>query len=99
MINNFIETANKTLNLIFDMVEKNYDYLDVDFEDQNLKIEKDEKIFIVSIHNPTSQIWLSSPISGAHHFEFINSTNEWIGTRNKNLNLIEMLEQELGSLK
>ena len=44
-MNNFIETANKTLNLIFDMVEKNYDYLDVDFEDQNLKIEKDEKIF------------------------------------------------------
>ena len=98
-MNNFIEAANKTLNLIFDMVEKNYDYLDVDFEDQNLKIEKDEKIFIVSIHNPTSQIWLSSPISGAHHFEFINKTNEWIGTRNKNLNLIEMLEQELGSLK
>ena len=63
-MNNFIESlTNKTLNLIFDMVEKNYDYLDVDFEDQNLKIEKDEKIFIVSIHNPTSQIWLSSPIS------------------------------------
>ena len=58
-----------------------------------------KKFFIVSIHNPTSQIWLSSPISGAHHFEFIHDTNEWIGTRNKNLNLIEMLEQELGSLK
>ena len=37
------------------MVEKNYDFLDVDFEDENLKIEKDEKVFIVSVHNPTSQ--------------------------------------------
>ena len=40
-MNNFKEAANKTLNLIFDMVEKNYDFLDVDFEDENLKIEKD----------------------------------------------------------
>ena len=81
------------------MVEKNYDYLDVDFEDENLKIEKDEKVFIVSIHNPTSQIWLSSPISGAHHFELINNTNDWIGTRDKNLNLIKVLETGIGFVK
>ena len=68
-MNNFKETADKTLNSIFDMVENNYDYLDVDFEDENLKIEKEKKVFILSIHNPTLQIWLSSPISGAHHFE------------------------------
>ena len=98
-MNNFKEAANKTLNQIFDMVEKNYEFLEVDFEDENLKIEKDEKVFIVSVHNPTSQIWLSSPISGAHHFELINNTNDWIGTRDKNLNLIKVLETELGSLK
>ena len=51
-MNNFKEAANKTLNQIFDMVEKNYEFLDVDFEDENLKIEKDEKVFIVSVHNP-----------------------------------------------
>ena len=61
------------------MVENDYDDLDVDFEEENLKIEKDEKVFIVSIHNPTSQIWLSSPISGAHHFEITNNTKNWIG--------------------
>ena len=42
-MNNFKEAANKTLNQIFDMVEKNYEFLEVDFEDENLKIEKDEK--------------------------------------------------------
>jgi len=45
-MNNFKEAANKTLNQIFDMVEKNYEFLEVDFEDENLKIEKDEKVFI-----------------------------------------------------
>ena len=98
-MDNFKETADKTLNSIFEMVEKNYDYLDVDFEDENLKIEKEKQVFILSIHNPSSQIWLSSPISGAHHFKFVNNTNEWIGTRDKNLNLIEMLQKELDSLK
>ena len=72
-MNNFKEAANKTLNQIFDMVEKNYEFLEVDFEDENLKIEKDEKVFIVSVHNPTSQIWLSSPISGAHHLLIIQT--------------------------
>ena len=43
---------------------------DVDFEDENLSIEIDENKFILSLHSPTSQIWLSSPISGAHHFFF-----------------------------
>ena len=68
-MNNFKKSADKTLNLIFDMIEKDYDYLDVDFEEENLRIEIDKRVFILSIHNPTSQIWLSSPLSGAHHFE------------------------------
>ena len=32
-MNNFKETADKTLNSIFDIVERDYDYLDVDFEE------------------------------------------------------------------
>jgi len=98
-MDNFRETADKTRSSGFGMVEKDYDYLDVDFEDENLKIEKEKQVFILSIHNPSSQIWLSSPISGAHHFKFVNNSNEWIGTRDKNLNLIEMLQKELDSLK
>ena len=50
-----------------------------------LKIQKDEKVFILSIHNPTSQIWLSSPLSGAHHFEMENNTKKWTDTRDKKI--------------
>ena len=39
-MNNFKETADKTLNSIFDIVERDYDYLDVDFEEENLKNSK-----------------------------------------------------------
>ena len=97
-MNNFKEIADKTLNSIFDMVEDDYNHLEVDFEEENLKIQKNEKVFILSIHNPTSQIWLSSPLSGAHHFEMENKTKKWIDTRDKELNLIEMLQKELDSL-
>ena len=61
-MDNFRETANKTLNTIFEMVENDYNDLDVDFDEENLKIENEEKVFILSIHNPTYQIWLSSPL-------------------------------------
>ena len=36
-MNNFKKSADKTLNLIFDMIEKDYDYLDVDFEEEKSK--------------------------------------------------------------
>ena len=42
-MDNFRETANKTLNTIFEMVENDYNDLDVDFDEENLKIENEEK--------------------------------------------------------
>ena len=98
-MDNFKEIANKTLNAIFDMIEKNYAHLDVDFEQENLRIEKDDKVFILSVHNPSLQIWLSSPLSGAHHFELASDENNWTGTRDRKLQLTEMLKNELDSLK
>ena len=54
--------------------------------------------FIVSIHTPTSQIWLSSPVSGAHHFESKSPESiEWISTRDENINLKQLIIKELGS--
>ena len=44
-MDNFRETANKTLNTIFEMVENDYNDLDVDFDEENLKIENEEKVF------------------------------------------------------
>ena len=96
----FKKKAVDTLDDIFNLVESEFDNFEVDYEDQNLRIDSLEGrgTFIVSIHSPTSQIWLSSPISGAHHFESKSKDSvEWISTRDTNLNLKQLLIKELGA--
>ena len=93
----FKKTAQKTLNEIFTLIENDYKNFDVDFQDENLVIEIDDLTYIISIHNLTSQIWVSSPKSGAHHFT-LNQSNIWVGTRDKNLNLFDLLKSEFKSL-
>ena len=93
----FKKIAEQTMNFIFDLVENDYNSFDVDFEEENLKIQSDDSIFILSIHNPSCQIWLSSPISGAHHFRLIAEKDfkSWTSTRDKKVKLFEILKNEL----
>ena len=96
----FKKKALETLDDIFNLVESKFDTYEVDYEDENLKIESLEGkgTFIVSIHTPTSQIWLSSPVSGAHHFQSSSPESiEWISTRDANINLKQIIIKELGS--
>jgi len=95
----FKKKALDTLDDIFNLVESKFDNFEVDYEDENLRIDSLEGrgTFIVSIHSPTSQIWLSSPISGAHHFESKSTDSvEWISTRDTNTNLKQLIIKELG---
>ena len=89
--------AKKILDELFTFIEKEFDNFDVDYEDENLVIQSlDEKrTFILSLHEPSSQIWLSSPITGAHHFEKDKSSLNWISTRDKNIILHKLLHSEL----
>ena len=96
----FKKKASETLDDIFNLVESKFDNYEVDYEDENLRIDSLEGkgTFIVSIHTPTSQIWLSSPVSGAHHFESRSPESiEWISTRDENINLKQLIIKELGS--
>ena len=96
----FKKKASDTLDDIFNLVESKFDNYEVDYENENLRIDSLEGkgTFIVSIHTPTSQIWLSSPISGAHHFESKSPESiEWISTRDANINLKQLIIKELGS--
>ena len=96
----FKKKASETLDDIFNLVESKFDNYEVDYEDENLRIDSLEGkgTFIVSIHTPTSQIWLSSPISGAHHFENKSPESiEWTSTRDANINLKQLIIKELGS--
>ena len=99
MTYNFQNLAKKTLNDIFSLAEKKSQDFDVDFEGENLIIEINNSTFVLSIHNPTQQIWMSSPISGAHHFEYKEEGKQvkWISTRDSSINLLEKLDMELSS--
>ena len=100
MINNFQNLAKRTLDEIFNIAEKKSPDFDVDFEGENLIIEINNSTFVLSIHNPTQQIWMSSPISGAHHFECKEEGREfkWISTRDNSINLLDKIDLELSSL-
>tara|TARA_Y100000287_G_C13909748_1_gene204786 strand:- start:47 stop:352 length:306 start_codon:yes stop_codon:yes gene_type:complete len=96
----FKKLAKKAFDNIFDLVEKKYQDFDIDYEEDNLIIEVNNLTFVLSIHNPMSQIWLSSPISGAHHFELKKENEEyvWMNTRDESIFLFEKLENELKTL-
>ena len=97
----FKDLAESTLDEIFNLVETKYDEFEVDFEDKNIRIESLGKnlVYILSFHEPTSQLWLSSPVSGAHHFELRCSNPVlWVSTRDDTVNLFEILEKELGGV-
>lgn len=89
--------AKKVLDELFSFVEKEFDNFDIDYEDENLVIQTfDEKMtFILSLHEPSSQIWLSSPITGAHHFEKDKNSLNWISTRDQDIILHKLLQSEL----
>jgi len=94
----FLDLASKTLNELSVYLEKFDEFLEIDFIDNNISIETDEgKVFIISIHEPLTQIWYSSPISGAHHFEMGVEKDifSWTSTRNKKIFLFELLKQEI----
>ena len=99
MTNNFQNLAKKTLDDIFNLTEKKSQEFDVDFEGENLIIEIDSSTFVLSIHNPTQQIWVSSPLSGAHHFEYKEDGTgfKWLSTRDNSINLLEKIDMELSS--
>ena len=96
MTNEFLLSANKTLNTIFDVVNS-LDYnLEIDFFDNNITIEIDDgRVFVISIHEPSKQIWLSSPLSGAHHFSQSTKLNQWISTRNSDIELFSIIKSEI----
>jgi iron donor protein CyaY len=50
-------------------IESGKELLTIDLEDG--------KQFIVSKHNASKQVWLSSPISGGLHFRYDEAKKEW----------------------
>ena len=92
----FIKKAKDIIEEIFNQINKNYQDIDIDLIENVLTIEISEaKIFIISIHEPTEQIWYSSPISGAHHFEMDEGKVSWKNTRKKEFQFPDIIYSEI----
>jgi frataxin len=76
----FEAVADALLADLAERIESEADSLEVDLINGILTIEtEDQRSFVINKHGPNRQIWLSSPISGASHFEAVG--DRWIGTR------------------
>jgi CyaY protein len=89
----FIEIAAKTIASIVDMIEEQDKdcLIDIDFQGDILSLSTDHGTFVINTQTAAKEIWLSSPISGPHHFFY--EYGIW-KTRN-NLELNSILNEEL----
>ncbi len=80
--------AMQTLEKYADKLENDFDLdLDGDF----LKIAHPKGQFLLNYHPTLNQLWLASPLTGAHHFQY---KNEWVCTRTEK-GLEEVLQKDL----
>jgi frataxin len=93
----FEARADEILEHLMETLEKTLgDELDVDLDDGILSIELDSGgQYVINKHRPNRQIWMSSPASGASHFEY-NADLGWVATRGVG-NLVQILAQELSA--
>ena len=83
--------AYKTLNTLFEQLEKAG--FEGDCDGHSLAFDlPDGRPYLLNYHGVAQEIWLASPISGAHHFRLQDGL--WISTRGTE-NLISLLETEL----
>jgi frataxin len=50
--------------------------------------------YVINKHAPNREIWVSSPKSGAHHFGW--TEGRWVSTRNAEVELLTLIENEIG---
>jgi frataxin len=90
----FERLAGRTLETMFEALDAGLEDADVEFEGGILTIElADGGRYVINRHGPNRQIWLSSPKSGAWHFE--RRGEAWVSTRGSE-RLDALLGAELG---
>ncbi len=79
----FAALGKKTLEDMLDAIEGGLgDYMDVDLVGGILTIELDEGgEYVINLHAPNQQIWMSSPVSGASHYEYNDADDTWVSTK------------------
>ncbi len=83
--------AFKILNSLFDQLESVG--FDAECDGYSLAFDlPDGRPYLLNYHGVTEQIWLASPLTGAHHFRL--SEGRWVSTRGGG-DLMFLLETEL----
>lgn len=83
--------AYKTLNTLFELLEKGG--FDGECDGHSLTFDlPDGRPYLLNYHGVAQEIWLASPLTGAHHFRL--EDGRWISTRGTE-ELIKLLETEL----
>jgi len=94
----FQSAADATLTGLMDKIDEALgDQLDIDLEAGVLTIELETGAqYLINKHGPMRQLWLSSPVSGAGHYDYDATRGAWIDSRSGE-NLIALLGTELGA--
>ncbi len=86
IIFNFVKKADEEIEYLFETLEEQG--IDTDLNEEILYIFLNKStVYVVNKHIVSEQIWLSSPISGAHKFSYVDC--KWSGLR-------DLLRLELG---
>jgi frataxin len=93
----FSIVADETLTRLMENLEDAVgDRLDVELQEGVLTIELDSGgQYVINKHAPNRQIWMSSPVSGALHFDYDGDAG-WVATRGSGT-LAAILSAELSA--
>jgi len=92
----FDTLATAELDHLAERLEAASEALEVDLDAEALTVElEDGRQYLISRHNIKREIWLSSPVSGAHHF--VAGDGLWRSTRGPET-LRALLRQELAAV-
>ncbi len=94
----FESLAEATLERLAEQIEQALDEVDVELRGGILTVElEDGRTYVINKHAPNRQIWLSSPVSGAAHFDHDPQAGVWRSTRSE-AQLHALLAAELSEL-
>ena len=95
----FEQLASNTLDSLMEQIDEILgDILDVEMQNGILTLELDNGgQYVINKHLPNRQIWMSSPKSGATHYDYDGTQENWVSTRGGAL-FLSVLSEELTAI-
>ncbi len=95
--NRFLSIADQFLEELADQLDEGIgDAVDVELLAGILTLDLPQGgQYVINKHAPNRQIWLSSPVSGAWHFDYDGA--DWVSTREPRSEFLNLLATELSA--